>query len=62
MWKPINTAPEGVLVMTRITDDNGNYRMEQSLRRRGNLWFTPDEKMYVYYAPTEWREMTKEDY
>lgn len=28
---------------------------EQTLKRRGKLWFTPDETMYVYYTPTHWR-------
>jgi hypothetical protein len=25
------------------------------LKRQGNLWYTPDGSMYVYYTPTHWR-------
>jgi hypothetical protein len=59
-WQPIETAPEGVEVMTAIIDHNGP-RMEQSLVKRTRepgktvplFWF-PDGSMYVYYAPTHW--------
>lgn len=26
---------------------------EQTLKRRGRLWFFPDDSMYVYYTPTQ---------
>jgi hypothetical protein len=55
-WKPIDTVPEGVAVMTKIDDENG-ARNEQSLRRNGSMWFVPDGSMYVYYRPTHWAEM-----
>jgi hypothetical protein len=55
-WKPIATAPEDVLVETKI-DDEGGVRNVQSLRRSGRLWFFPDGSMHVYYTPTHWREM-----
>jgi hypothetical protein len=45
--------PEGKEVMTKIDDKNG-VRNVQSLVRKGNLFFTPDMKMYVYYSPTHW--------
>lgn len=45
--------PKGELVKTKIDDEKG-IRNEQELRRDGNLWFTPDYKMYVYYTPTHW--------
>jgi len=48
-------APEGVEVMTKIEDDKGS-RNEQALVRKGNLWWTPDGAMYVYYTPTHWRD------
>jgi hypothetical protein len=50
-WQPIKLAPDGEVVLTKIDDENGE-RNVQKLRRRGNLWFTPDDKMYVYYTPT----------
>ena len=52
-WQPINTAPDGVLVRTKIDDKNG-VRNTQLLKRRGRLWFTSDGIMYVYYTPTHW--------
>lgn len=55
-WKSISSAPEGVVVMTRINDEHG-IRNVQSLKRRGRLWFVPDDSMYVYYSPTEWRSL-----
>lgn len=55
-WMPISTAPEGKLVFTAIIDDTGE-RMTQSLRRSGSLWFVSDGGMYVYYAPTHWKEI-----
>lgn len=44
---------ENVEVMTKISDENGE-RNEQSLKRNGNLWVSPDGSMYVYYTPTHW--------
>lgn len=52
-WLPIETAPEGVPIMTKIHDGNGP-RNEQELLHSGNLWFFPDRSMYVYYRPTHW--------
>lgn len=52
-WQPIETAPEGVAVMTKIDDGQG-ARNEGVLRLRGRLWWTPDGAMYVYYTPTHW--------
>jgi hypothetical protein len=46
---------EGLVVETKIDDGNG-LRNEQSLKRAGRMWFTPDGLMYVYYTPTHWRE------
>ena len=54
-WQPIETAPDGVVVETKIDDWQG-VRNEQTLKRQGNLWWTPDGKMYVYYRPTHWRK------
>ena len=52
-WQPIETAPEGEEIMTKI-DDKGGERNKQSLKRQRNLWFFPDMSMYVYYTPTHW--------
>jgi hypothetical protein len=53
-WMPIDTAPEGRVVMTKI-DDAGGERNVQALKRSGRLWFVPDGSIYVYYSPTHWR-------
>lgn len=46
--------PDHKIVMTKIDDENG-CRNEQNLQKIGNLWWHPDGKMYVYYAPTHWK-------
>jgi hypothetical protein len=48
--------PNGVIVETKIDDADGT-RNEQLLMRSDNLWFVPDGSMYVYYAPTHWRNV-----
>lgn len=55
-WQRIDTAPEGVEVMTKIDEGKG-ARNEQTLTRKGNLWCYPDMHMYVYYRPTHWRHV-----
>lgn len=55
-WQPIQSAPEGVKIETRIRDIHG-ARNEQRLVRKGRLWLLPDMSMYVYYTPTEWRPL-----
>ncbi len=50
----IETSPEGVEVETMIADEHG-VRNEQSLTRKGKLWFYPNMSMYVYYQPTHWK-------
>ncbi|MFL9943666.1 hypothetical protein [Paraburkholderia graminis] len=59
-WQPTSAAPEGVVLMTKIDDECGT-RNEQPLKRRGNLWFLPDDSMYVYYTPTHWKQMAERD-
>ncbi len=56
-WQPIATAPEGVDVLTKISDERGD-RNEATLVRKGNLWFFTDMSMYVYYRPTHWATVT----
>jgi hypothetical protein len=53
-WQPISLAPAGEVVLTKIDDEDG-VRNEQSLIRKGRLWFCPDWSMCVYYTPTHWR-------
>lgn len=55
-WVPTakHLPEEGLIVQTKIHDHNG-IRNVQRLKRKGNLWFHPDGKMYVYYTPTHWR-------
>ncbi len=55
-WLPIYTAPDGVLVNTRIDDGRG-IRNEQPLKRSGRLWWLADGAMYVYYDPTHWKPL-----
>lgn len=57
MWKPATDAPDGVVFMTKIDDEKG-ARNQTTLKRGGNLWWTPDGEMYVYYRPTHYRELT----
>lgn len=60
IWQDARHAPEGVVVMTKIDDDDG-CRNEQSLKRQGNLWFVPDGSMYVYYRPTHYRLLAERE-
>jgi hypothetical protein len=55
-WQPIQTAPEGVVVRTIISDRDGD-RNDQQLRRTGRLWWLADGSMYVYYTPTHWQPL-----
>lgn len=52
-WQPISSAPEGVVLNTKIVDGLGE-RNESKLKKQGRLWFLPDGGMYVYYTPTLW--------
>lgn len=54
-WKTIDSAPEGVVVLTKIDDERGERNVRE-LKRSGRLWFLPDDSMYVYYTPTHWKE------
>lgn len=53
-WQRIDTAPENVVVMTKIDEADG-CRNEQQLVRQGRMWFLKDKSMYAYYVPTHWR-------
>jgi hypothetical protein len=56
--RPAHTAPENVVVLTWIDDGEG-VRNLQKLKRRGQLWWFPDDSMYCYYTPTHWRPLEK---
>lgn len=55
MWVKINQSnpPKNVPIKTKIDDGKGERNI-QELILQGNLWWTPDMKMYVYYTPTHW--------
>ena len=53
LWKPIETAPEGELVLTKIHDRDGERNIQKLMRCR-YLWWLEDRSMYVYYTPTHW--------
>lgn len=57
-WQPIDTAPEHIVVDTKIDDEHG-LRNEQPLMKRDNLWWFPDGELYVYYRPTHWKPRTR---
>ena len=54
-WIPISKdlPDHAVVVLTKIDDGSGERNI-QPLKRRGTLWFFPDDSMYVYYRPTHW--------
>jgi len=58
-WYTMESAPEHVVVDTKIHDADG-ARNHAKLRREGPLWFFPDGSMYVYYTPTHWRPVQEE--
>ena len=45
---------ENQIILTKIKDKKGERNI-QKLIRKGNLWYTTDFKMYVYYAPNYWK-------
>lgn len=53
LWHTIESAPENIVVWTKIDDSNG-LRNVQKLKRMQNLWWFEDGSMYVYYTPTHW--------
>lgn len=54
-WQTIDSAPDGQVLETKISDFIGGDRNVTTLKRKGSLWFFPDMSMYVYYTPTHWR-------
>lgn len=55
-WRSIETAPNNVVVWTKIHDAEGERNVTQLTRQNG-LWFFPDFSMYVYYSPTHWQHI-----
>lgn len=58
-WETIDTAPDREVVETKIDDKDGE-RNVQKMKKRDNLWWFPDDSMYVYYRPTHWRPVSKQ--
>ena len=56
-WKPISSAPNGKVVMTKIDDKRG-CRNEQAMYRDGGRWWMSDGSTYVYYTPTHFRPLS----
>lgn len=55
-WQLITKdQPEDKIEVETKIDDAKGERNIQTLKRQGNLWFFPDDSMYVYYTPTHWR-------
>ena len=52
--------PEKEVVKTKIDDEYG-CRNEAKLFRNGRLWYLESGKMYVYYTPTHWRRITRQE-
>ncbi len=52
--------PEGIPIMTKIDDKNGS-RNETILVFKGNLFWFRDMSMYIYYTPTHWRFLSKDE-
>lgn len=49
--------PTGDGVVETKIDDAKGIRNVATLRYHNNLWWMPDDSMYVYYAPTHWRPL-----
>lgn len=62
-WLPIETAPEGVEILTKIDDERGERNVQSLVKRTripgetAPMFWTPDGSMYVYYTPTHWRAL-----
>jgi hypothetical protein len=66
MWIPIKSAPDNMLVMTKIDLANGQSSEKILCRRTADvvndkttIWFTPDYRYYVCYHPTHWRYLNQ---
>lgn len=56
-WQTIASAPDKVLVLTKIEDAQGTRNVAR-LKRDGRLWWMEDGTMYVYYTPTHWSPLS----
>lgn len=64
-WETIDSAPEGVPILTKIDDEHGVRNVQRLVKRtripgetRAMYW-TEDGTMYVYYTPTHWQSVSK---
>jgi len=57
-WKEISKVipPNNKVINTKIDDEHG-VRNVQELKKVNNMWYLPDDSMYVYYTPTHWKEI-----
>jgi hypothetical protein len=57
-WRRVSESlpPDGTEVETKVDDEKG-CRNVQTLIHHDHLWWIPDNRMYVYYVPTHWREI-----
>lgn len=66
-WQTIDSAPEGVEILTKIDDERGERNIQSLVKRTripgetAPMFWTPDGSMYVYYVPTHWRYLPEED-
>ena len=54
-WVLINSLqpPENKVINYKIDDEKG-CRNECQIIKKGNLYWLPDNSMYVYFTPTHW--------
>lgn len=55
LWYPIQYAPEGVLLETKVDDDQG-IRLKMTLAKWDGVWFTPYVDP-VEHTPTHFRHV-----
>lgn len=66
-WKPIDTAPYDVVIMTKIDDEHGERNVQTLVKRTREpgktvpMFWYPDGSMYVYYVPTHWKPSPNTD-
>jgi hypothetical protein len=65
IWTRVDQAPppHSEIVMTKIHDERGERNHAKLYRggSSGRLWFVPDGSMYVYYVPTHWRLLRRDE-
>jgi hypothetical protein len=49
-WLSVKLQPPPENEVVEVQNNGG-----AKLKKRGNLWWFPDDSMYVYYIPEYWR-------